>query len=222
MLTKTIFTVPSTQFQEAINTIPQIDLRIALNEPTNRFFHDPWKIKSEFQHTVWEQILSGLNSPIGEARLMKIGTEKCYTSHADIDDRWHLSLTGEYCYLVDLDNNALYQTNEMGRWYIMDAGRRHSAVNFGNSERVQLVIRKLLPSPILVNPIPISIISDHNNLNSRYEFDNVISPWLNWASKQNLITNIAVTEYSMQLFIEQDYLDELIKIVNSTNCSKIT
>jgi hypothetical protein len=46
-----------------------------------------------------------------------------YTSHADIDDRWHLSLTAEQSYLIDLDNMQMHKIDIDGYWYDMDAGK---------------------------------------------------------------------------------------------------
>jgi len=221
MITKADYKVLPELVDLAVASLPWIENRLILNQPTDRFFYDPWTIKPEFKNTIWQKLLDSIKEPIGEARLIKINTGVCYTSHADIDDRYHLSLTGEQCYLADVDNGILYRTNENGQWYNMDAGYRHSAVNFGNTARVQLVVRQLLPSPALIDPINITILSDCKNLNSRYEFDDVISPWLNQACKQNLVANVSANEYSMQLSIEKTQLSELLIIAASTTCIEI-
>ena len=209
MLETTNYTVPHALLQEAIESIPNIDSRLSLNRPTGRFFNDPWEIKSEFKGTVWEKILSILNEPKGEARLIRLPQGTCYVSHADIDDRWHLPLTGNNAYLIDLEDHRMYQTTEQGRWYSMDAGRRHTAANFGSCDRVQLVVRKLLPIPNIKNPKNISITLKDVVVERRFIFDDVISPWLNYAYKRGIIANFKGEDLVASMTIESEYIDQL-------------
>ena len=214
MLQKTNYTVSNQTLQEAIRTLPAIDDRLALNQPTGRFFNDPWEIKPEFKGTVWEEILNSLKHPKGEARLIKLAPGVAYPSHADIDDRWHLNLTGNHSYLIDLQNNILHQTDEKGRWYDMNAGIRHSAANLGSCDRVQLVVRKLLPVPNISNPVNVSITLKEVVAERRFIFDDIISPWLNYAYKRGIVDNFDGKDLIATMTIEQSHVDELRNLVD--------
>lgn len=181
MINQTKYLLRPDQIQKACESIPTIDFKFALNEPIGNFFYDPWSIKPEFQNTIWEEILNMLPGPIGEARLIKLAPGTNYWAHADIDDRWHLSLVNKNSFLVDLTTEQLYKT-ELGSWYAMDAGRLHSAVNFGGGDRIQLVVRKLLTAGTFDNAV--SIIMPMPDIpDARYQFDQIYSPWLNRANK---------------------------------------
>jgi hypothetical protein len=212
MITKTDFIVDYNLLNKAVNSVSSIEGKITLNQPCGRFFYDPWEIKPEYKNTVWEEILNSLGTVIGEARLINLKTESCYTSHADIDDRWHLSITGNHVYLIDLDNNIMHKTNEIGVWYLMDAGRRHSAVNFGKNNRVQLVVRKLLDDNILKNPIDVDLNAD---MYSRFDMDDKLSPWLNIMSKNGFISDFSYSNNSLKLKIENEYFDDFKQILDS-------
>jgi hypothetical protein len=131
MLERLGYKVPIELISKALLELPSEEFRYSINNPTGRFFYDPWIIKQDLIGSVWDQILKTLPFPVGEARIaiLKFGT--CYQSHADIDDRYHLNLQGESSYLIDIDNNKLHKLNTDGFWYLMDAGRLHSATNFG-------------------------------------------------------------------------------------------
>jgi hypothetical protein len=212
MITKTDFTVDFKLLDEAVNLTSSIKGKLTLNQPRGRFFYDPWEIKPEYKNTVWEKILNSLGPTIGEARLINLEIESCYASHADIDDRWHLAITGNNVFLIDLDNDTMYRTNETGTWYLMDAGRRHSAVNFGSNDRVQLVVRQLLDDNVLKNPIDVDI---NALVYSRFDIDDKLSPWLNTMSKKGIISDFSYTNNSLKLKIEKEYFDDFKKIVDS-------
>lgn len=216
MITKTEFSINLKLLETAIQSIQSIKLidgRLTLNEPTGRFFYDPWTIKEEFKDTVWEEVLNSLNCPIGEARLINLEIGSCYSSHADIDDRWHLSLIGERSYLIDLDNEVMHQTNDIGIWYSMDASRRHTAANFGNSDRIQLVVRQLLLTNTLHDPVSIELKLTGAG---RYQVDDHLSPWLNLMCKNGVIADIYHTSKSIKLMIEKTYIEQLENIVKLT------
>lgn len=213
MLELTNYTVPDDILQEAVGSIPTVESRLTLNKPTGRFFNDPWEIKPEFKGTVWEKVLDTLAEPKGEARIIRLPQGTCYVSHADIDDRWHLALTGNNAYLIDLENQVMHQTDAANRWYIMDAGRRHTAANFGSCDRVQLVVRKLLPSPNITNPKQISIKLKEVVVERRFIFDEVISPWLNYAYKKGIVDDFKGEDLEATMTIEESYLDELSKLI---------
>lgn len=197
MLTETSYSVPFEIIDQALKelpTIPEIksdsDLsKLTINRPTETFCYDPWIIKDEFKGTVWETIYNSLPLDKGEARIIKLEPLSGYYSHADIDDRWHLNLSGEQSYLADLDNKKLYPTVYDGKWYNMNAGRLHTATNFGRFSRVQLVVRQLLKHSNLEDSVRISVRPKSTNGHWRYEFDNAIGPWLNYANKMGIIDN---------------------------------
>jgi hypothetical protein len=212
MLEPTHYTISDILLQEAVHLLPKIDARVALNQPTGDFFNDPWEIKPEFKGTVWEQILDTIIEDKGEARLIKLAPGQAYPSHADIDDRWHLSISGNNSYLIDLENQQMYQTNDLGRWYLMDAGIRHTAANFGSESRVQLVVRKLLSRNQLRQPVKISIRLKEVIGERRFIFDDIISPWVNRAYKSGSINDFKGSDLEATMIIEHSILDDLINI----------
>jgi hypothetical protein len=189
MLSPTEYTVSQEQLERAQTAAPDFQnhttTKVSLNEPLGDFFYDPWAVKDEYKGTVWEEILSTLPEH-GEARLIKLQEGECYTLHADIDDRWHLNILGEHSYLVDLMSKTLYPTLPYTSWMLMNAGIVHSAINFGNKDRYQLVVRKLLTRNVIADPIKIVI---KLSLKHRYVFDQIISPWLNYASKEGILAD---------------------------------
>ena len=185
-------------------------IKAEINQPTGDFFYDPWVIKKEFQNTVFEHLINSLPYMIGEARFIVLKPGSCYHSHADIDDRYHLTIQGQYSYLVDLENNIMFPTNTDGQWYEMDAGIRHTATNFGSINRIQLVVRKLLKQNQLNNPTSVKV----NYIGSavekfRFIFDDKVSPWLNRACKNNMISNFKTDQKQIWFDIEQKELINL-------------
>lgn len=176
MITDLNFPVAQQDVADALLQMPDIDFKLAINEPTGDFFYNPWVIKSEFKNTVWDRLL-GMLPQHGEARLIKLPKKECYTAHADIDNRWHLPLVKGLSFLIDLDSNIMHSV-DTGKWYYMNAGIIHSAVNFGGEDRVQLVVRELLKAAELSNPKKV-IIKPSNQSSTRYTFDNFYSPLLN-------------------------------------------
>ncbi len=210
MLVDTHYTVSPALLQEAINQIPKFERRIDLTKPTGNFFYDKWIVADQFKNTVWEQILNTLPVEFGQARLMKLIPGEAYYSHADMDDRYHLNLVGEKSYLIDLDNNQMFPTIADGKWYLMNAGLRHSAVNFSNKDRIQLVIRNLLTHGTINNPVTIQIGLTNNTHDFRYVFDEVFSPWLNQKDKLKLIDNFElVNEQTVRFITDQSLINEL-------------
>ena len=88
MIQKTEYFVPMPTFNELFNYLQDVDC-LVLNEPTNDFFYDPWKIKDNYKNTPFETVLSVLPNH-GEARIIKLTEGECYLAHADIDDRYHM------------------------------------------------------------------------------------------------------------------------------------
>jgi hypothetical protein len=213
MLQSTNYTVSDEILQQAIVQSSQDQFKVSLNQPDGDFFYDPWKIKSEFKNTVWEKILDSLPELKGEARIITLKPGNAYYSHADADDRWHLNLKSEHAFLCDIDDQQMYPLRPDGVWYQMNAGKRHSAVNFGNTDRTQIVVRQLLKSNKLSDAVPIKIILKDSAPDFRYHFDNTVSVWLNKANKTGIISNFKFFDNTVSFDIENAQLDSLKKIV---------
>ena len=215
MFSKTNIQIDSGLIEKAQISIPNIDFRLSLNQPTGDFFYDPWIIRPEFENTVWEEILKTIPDNIGEARLIKLDPGTCYRSHSDIDDRWHLSILGERSYLVDLENDIMYPTVQDDHWHLINTGIKHSAVNFGSKPRTQLVVRKLLQRNQLKNPIKVSITLIKVTEDRRFIFDDIISPWLNNANKTGTLQDFKFEEFEVRLTIESNVLESLKNTIDS-------
>lgn len=218
MIEKTSYTVDLGLLTQATQQLPNIDYKLSINQPTGRFFYDQWEIKPEFKDTIWDRIINTLKEPIGEARLIKMEPGTCYSSHADIDDRYHLNITGERSYLIDLDNNQMHQTSDRGVWYTMNTSRRHTAANFGSIPRIQLVVRHLLCDNKLTDFKRVSIGQKLHDLtqDSRYVFDDVLSPWLNYGCKAGFIGNVSATVNSMTFDINSNKVEHLNELLRTT------
>lgn len=212
MLTPTEFTVPLDLIEQAASRIVDVDFKLTINQPTGDFFYDPWIIKEEFKNTIWEELLLALPFEIGEARLIKLEPHENYTAHADMDDRYHLNIKSNLSYLIDLTNNEMFLLKPDGIWYNMNAGLIHSAANFGNTDRIQLVVRQLLLKNKLKDPVTISIISKQPS-GYRFLFDNVVSPWLNLANKNSLVSDFSFKDEVINMKIERSELPTLTKIL---------
>jgi hypothetical protein len=215
MIQETKFLVPADVFQLALNEVPTIDFKLTLNQPTGRFFYEPWQIKPEFKNTIWEKVLDTLPKEIGEARLIKLDPGTCYFGHSDIDDRYHLTLTGKKSYLVDLDKDKLHALKNHGLWYTMNTEPRHSAVNFGDIPRVQLVVRHLLKESEIKHITHVSITLDTAKHDYRYEFDDVLSPWLNRSCKQGVVNNFNVDKHMVSFDMHPAFLQEFNLLTNN-------
>ncbi len=214
MLQLTNFTIPQELTDQARLDLPSIDSRMSLNQPTGEFFYDPWMVKEEFKGTIWEKLLDTIPGNKGEARLIKLVPGECYPSHADVDDRWHLNIQGNHSYIIDLENNIMHSTDRKGVWYTMNAGVRHSAANFGSEDRIQLVVRQLLPRIKVENAKQISIKLKTIVEDRRFIFDDVISPWLNQAYKKGIVSDFIGKDLEARFMINEDHIDDLKKLID--------
>ena len=179
-----------------------------ISEQTGSFFYDPWELKQEFLGTPWETIWNSLPGPKGQGRIIILESPSCYTSHADIDNRWHLNLCGDEAYLIDLEKEKMFKTVLDGKWYDMDAGVPHTAMNIGAHIRAQLVVRKLLPKNIINDPQRVRIVGIKGNV--RYHFDKNLSPWLNKAANnQKIISNVKVVKQGIEFDIEAGLVNQI-------------
>ena len=214
MLSPTNYTVNTSLFQEACIQLPTGNMKTTINQPTGNFFYDHWILKDEYKGTVWETLYNSLPASKGEARIIILDPAHCYQTHADIDDRYHLNILGESCYLIDLIREQLFLLEQDGIWYDMDAGFLHTATNFGRRARVQLVVRKLLKNNKLKNPVEVNLSTTIANTDdARFVFDNTLSPWFNEANKLGFINGFSHSPISIKFNIEQDKIDSFRRIL---------
>lgn len=201
MIQNTKYTVSLDDIAGAMGDVYDIG-KFDISEQTGSFFYDPWQLKPEFLGTAWETIWNSLPEPKGQGRIIILESPSCYTSHADIDNRWHLNLCGDEAYLIDLEKEEMFKTVLDGKWYDMDAGVPHTAMNIGAEIRAQLVVRKLLPKNIINDPQHVRITGVEGNI--RYEFDKHLSPWLNRAANNTkIISNVKVVKQGIEFDIEK-------------------
>ena len=187
MITITPKKCPIDLISKALERHPIDEARTILNQPTGNFFYDKWEIKDEFADTVWKEILDTLPYDLGEARIIKLIPGESYMAHADIDNRWHLNLSGEHSYLLDLDRQKMYKQDRIGYWAYMDTSVIHSASNYGSYPRLQSVVRELLKRSKYQDHISVSIEPAYEQHDYRYKFDQIISPWLNKTNKKQAL-----------------------------------
>jgi hypothetical protein len=215
MFTTTLYKVDPNLILEASQSLPNFDFRMAVNTPTGSFFYDPWEIKDEFKNSVWEKLLSTIPDPIGEARIIKLDPGTCYRSHSDIDDRWHLSIIADKSYLVNLDTDKMYPQVVDNTWHYFDAGGRHSAANFGNKPRFQLVVRTLLPKGTNISTPKTVVITLKNVVDDRrYIFDDIVSPWLNSTAKKKLIDKFEYKDLEAKFVTDESLIPELRQLTD--------
>jgi hypothetical protein len=210
MITPTNYTIDRGLLRQAASSLTADGMKTPINRPMGNFFYDPWELKEEYKETIWEQIYNSLPVVKGEARIIVLNSGQAYTSHADIDDRYHLNISGEKCYLIDLAQRQMHKLEQDGIWYDMNAGLHHTAANFGIEPRVQLVIRKPLEKHSIEDSITVTIKTKLVDLDeARYMFDNHISPWLNLANKKGYINNFQHTPSQVKFELVPHQLDHL-------------
>ena len=211
MILPTHYTTSLDDINKALTLLPSEEPgKQTINQPTGDFFYDPWEIKPEYKGTVWEQLLNDLDEIKGEARVITLTSKSNYVSHCDIDDRFHLNLSGVFCYLIDLDNNKMYPTVKDGIWYSIDTSKLHTAANFGNTHRHQLVVRRLLKHSNIKDPVNVKIVPVIDNTETaRFLFDHTISPLLNAANKQGNINNFKLINDCPTFTCEKSFISVL-------------
>ena len=215
MINSTAFTVPIDLIKQA-QQWQFLDRKMVINEPTGNFFYDPWVIKEKYKGSVWDRLISVLPPNTGEARIIVLEPGETYMSHADIDDRWHLTIEGTQSYLIDLSNKKMFELTTDGIWYDMDAGRLHVASNFGQIPRIQLVVRKLLIHGRSANTTKVKIEPAYDQHDYRYTFDNIISPWLNRLNKYGALNSFNFQDLAVEFNIADSVLP-MIKEISKEN-----
>lgn len=191
--------------------------RCDLNRPTGHWLYDPYELKEEYKSTAFGELLSSLPFEIGEARLMNLSPGTCYCAHADIDDRYHLNLiSSEQSYLIDLTNHEMFKLETDGFFYRMDAGRVHTAVNWGSTDRVQLVIRIPLERCDGDDFVRRTVLIKNPPYNFRYVFDSEISPFLNRAVKDKKLGWFnPINETKIEFFMDRSMFEKMISTLSS-------
>ena len=203
---------PKELIERALKEHPINDSRTALNEPVGNFFYDEWKIKDEYKGTAWEEILKTLPYNVGEARVITLQPNQSYMAHADIDNRWHLNLTSRRSYLIDLEAEKMYRQNNDGYWRYMFADRIHTAGNYGSVPRHQLVVRERLKHSQFTNLTSVRITPAYEQFDYRYQFDNIISPWLNRKNQEGTLDDFVYKDTVVTFKIAEHVKHELEEI----------
>ena len=216
MITKQLWVCPEGLIEQALKECPVTGESTVLNEPTGDFFYDRWQIKDLYKNTLWQQVLDSMPMSIGQARIIKLAPGESYMAHADIDNRFHLNLTGEQAYLIDLDNEVMYKCERDNRWAYMDASHIHAATNYGSIPRLQLVVREpLRRSRQPIDLVTISMEPAYEQHDFRYKFDTVFSPFLNRANWAYKLADFTHTTFSLKFKLERELLAEFEKLVNT-------
>jgi hypothetical protein len=213
MITKQRWFCPEGIIEQALKECPITESTV-LNEPRGNFFYDSWQIKDVYKDTLWKQVLDTLSYTIGQARIIKLEPGESYMAHADIDNRWHLNLTGEQSYLIDLDNKVMHECVRDTWWTYMDASRIHAATNYGSIPRLQLVVREpLFKSRQPVDLVAISMEPAYKQHDFRYKFDKIFSPFLNRANQKYKLADFAHEEFTLSFKLEKELLDEFKQLI---------
>jgi hypothetical protein len=201
---------PEGLIEQALAECPITDEVVVLNQTNGDFFYGSWTIKDEYKGTAWERILMSLPGPIGEARIITLAPGESYMAHADIDNRWHLNLTGQRSFLIDLDAQEMFECNQDNHWYLMCTDKIHSAANFGSTPRLQLVVREPLRTPVSPKDlINVTIKPAYEQYDYRYKFDNIFSPWLNRVNYDYKMAEFSPKEMSVSFKLEKELKEEL-------------
>lgn len=215
MLAQTKFHVDTDIVDRCIENCLNLQEKLVLNRPTGDFFYDNWIIKNEYNDSYWEEILKFLPYDIGEARVIRLLPGESYMAHADIDNRWHLNLTGEYSYLIDLTQCCMHELKKDYKWYYMDASKMHVATNFGSIDRFQLVVRQLLKKSNKDDLLSIVIESNGCQHDYRYKFDKIISPFLNRADKDFMLSDFKVEKELVSFKLSSLMITDFQKILTN-------
>ncbi len=213
MISNTPWTCDKSLIAQALAENPSKDWRVSLNRPTGDFFYDPWEIKDEYRGTVWETILNTLPFDKGEARVITLKPSESYMAHADIDDRFHLNLSGHHAYLIDLEDQQMFNQRVNGHWHLMNAGKIHTASNYGSVDREQLVVRQLLTHSQFDSMTAVTIMPAYEQYDFRYKFDNLLSPWLNRKNKEGVIDNFSYDNTKVSFKLASHLIEEFRSLI---------
>ena len=184
-----------------------------LTKPKGDFFYDEWELLPVYNGTSLGELFYNIG-PVGEARINVMKPGECYTAHADIDDRFHLTLNSEHSFLTDIIWSKTFPCHADDTVYGMDAGRLHTASNYGYKNRYQLVIRRLLNRIDLQEPAVITCMAlQPTPYNLRYLFDRSFSCLLNRLNKDGLISDFKkISDFCITFQVEQFALQEVLNL----------
>lgn len=173
------------QFGKKHQTLP-----IEISHSTGDHFYDEWLLDDRFKGTELETLWNNLDSP-GHARIILQSPGACYMAHCDIDNRYHINLFGNDCYLIDLEKLKMYHTQADGLVYSFDAGIKHTAANFSNQYRAQLVITRRLSYNKLDDPVNVLCVLENNKdyYNVRYPHDLKMLKYINKGIENKVIND---------------------------------
>ena len=201
---------------EIIDQVSKLDFdkRLAVNETTGDLFSGVYTIKTEFKNTPLGNVLEEMGD-IGEARLLKLVGGETYTAHTDPDDRFHLAITtNPHCYLLDLDNEKMFQIPVDGHMWTMDTSFKHIAANFGGSPRIHLNIRHRLPE--FKSPGYRVKFDGVDNFDWKQQLHIDVLGFINCEIKKGNISGIAkVSEREMLINCSQSVIDYIVSINES-------
>jgi len=211
MLEKLDTKTDSKKLYELLKHLPEG--KNVLNKPTGNFFYDPWEIVPEYKDTVLDELLQQLPDH-GEARLIVMKPGESYSAHADIDDRYHVTLDAEHSYLHDIENEVMFPNQADDCVYLMNTGLLHSASNYGYKNRYQLVIRKRLKNnSMMKDPRQVLMTVKNPVYNMRYLFDSSFSRLLNRFVKEGKVNNFArINETTVKYLCENENITEILRM----------
>ena len=213
MLTVVVTKINYKEIYDLVKNLPTG--KNVLTKPRGDFFYDPHILDEQYKGTEIEKVLD-LIPMHGEARVIVMEPGQSYSAHADVDDRWHLTLDADESYLVDLKNQKMYKLVADGTLYLMDSGRLHTASNYGYKPRYQLVIRKRLKGRILDNPVYFNLTLIDPPYNARYLFDKSFSILLNRLEKEEKITNFKkISDKEIEFVIESEQITRIKELQRS-------
>ena len=215
MIIKQPWYCPDGLLDQALLAYPITEEVTVLNDPSGDFFYDTWTIKNCYKDTLWEQVLNTLPVAIGQARIISLKPGESYMAHADIDNRWHLNLTSQESYLIDLENKVMHECRRDDRWAYMDAGRIHAATNYGSVPRLQLVVRELLvKNNNPKNLVAITIEPSYDQHDFRYKFDNIFSTFLNRKNQSYKLADFMHSKNTVSFKLEQECLEDFKQLIS--------
>ena len=114
--------------------------RSALKEEYAKLEMQWSKINEIFEDTYLHEIYNRLEQmfDLGRMRFLCLGVNSCYTYHQDATIRFHIPLyTNDECIFFD-ENYTPYHM-PVGKIYLVDTTKFHTAANFGKHERLHIV-----------------------------------------------------------------------------------
>jgi uncharacterized cupin superfamily protein len=156
---------------------------------TGDAYYDEWLLDDRYRGTELGRLWDTLDRP-GQARVIMQPPGRAYMAHADVDDRYHINLTGSESYLIDLDQGRLHPCRADGRVYRFQASMAHTAANFGNEHRAQLVIKQRLAHNTLTDPVPtmVRLRNRRDYHQGRYGYDLRMLAFIGSGSRLGVIT----------------------------------